>query len=284
MKIAPSRTINFRCFGFIPSGYLLTDIKGRLFGAPNLLKRLQARDIIAALDIRPGERVLDFGCGSGYFTIELAKLAQKAIGVDVNPRLRSIAIPPALSGRLEFLVAEGQHLPFPDGHFDRVLASEILPMTADPREFLREIRRVLRPKGRLLVVNGAGHPAIRDAYGTESGLLRALKRIYPQRVPPTYEDYCRILQESFGTAQNRFLDRDEVCRLLESCEFEILDVGYSPGCLAGAFVSWSQFVRSLRTGKTLSQGHFPVDYFLLGAISLIERRKYEGGLLCVASR
>jgi ubiquinone/menaquinone biosynthesis C-methylase UbiE len=282
MRIGPSSSVTYRSFGFIPSGSLAADLRGRLFGAPNLFKRLQARDIMAALDIRAGETVLDFGCGSGYFTIEMAKLAGKAYGIDVNPYIASIAVPPALAGRLEYLVVEGQRLPFADGHFDRVLASEVLPMISDPAEFLAEIRRVLKPNGRLVVVNGAGHPAIRDAYRASSGWLRLLRRLYPGRMPRDYDEYCRILQGSFRTGQRGFLSEDEICRLLRGSGFEVARVGYSPGYLAGSWLSWSQFLLYLRTGRTLTQEHFALKYCLLALLRPLEWRRYQGGLLCVA--
>jgi ubiquinone/menaquinone biosynthesis C-methylase UbiE len=284
MKIYPSPSVRYLSFGFIPSGSFRSDLMGRLFGAPNLLKRLQARDVMTALDIRPGEQVLDFGCGSGHFTVEMAKLAGKAWGIDINPYIGSISIPPALRGRLEFIVVEGQRLPFPDAHFDRVLASEILPMAPDPLVFLAEIRRVLKPGGRLVVVNGAGHPAIREAYRSSSHLLRLLKRLYPERMPPSYEEYCRILQASFGTAQRGFLERADVCGLLERSGFKVTEVTGSPGYLAGTYFSWSQFLLYLRTGRTLSQRNFTFNYFLFSLIRLLETRKHEGGLLCIAAR
>jgi ubiquinone/menaquinone biosynthesis C-methylase UbiE len=284
MRIGPSSSVTYRSFGFIPSGSLAADLRGRLFGAPNLFKRLQARDIMAALDIRAGETVLDFGCGSGYFTIEMAKLAGKAYGIDVNPYIASIAVPPALAGRLEYLVVEGQRLPFADGHFDRVLASEVLPMISDPAEFLAEIRRVLKPNGRLVVVNGAGHPAIRDAYRSPGAWLRLLRRLYPERMPRDYDEYCRILQASFRTGQRGFLQEDDARRLLRGAGFEVARVDHSPGYLAGSWLSWSQFLLYLRTGRTLTQEHFALKYCLFALLRPFEWRKHEGGLLCVAHR
>ena len=52
---------------------------------------------MAALDIKPTDRVLDFGCGSGYMTVEMAKLAAKATGIDVNPYVASIKVPRSLA-------------------------------------------------------------------------------------------------------------------------------------------------------------------------------------------
>jgi ubiquinone/menaquinone biosynthesis C-methylase UbiE len=284
MKIQPSASVSRLGFGFVPTGSFRQDLVGRLLGAQILFKRLQARDIFAALDLRPSERVLDFGCGGGYLTIEMAKLAREAVGIDINSYLLSIPIPPALQGRLSYLVVEGRSLPFPDGDFDTVLASEVLPMVADPREFLAEIRRVLKPGGRLVVVNGAGHPAIREAYRSDSWLLRRLRRRYGSRVPASYEEYCRILQASFGTAQKRFLEPADVHELLRASAFQVRETRFSPGYLAGAYLSWSQFILYLRTGKTLTQRRFAPNFLALSFLRLFETRNHEGGLICVAQR
>ena len=109
---APSVRPSFLSFGYLPIGIAKYDLPGRLFGNPNLIKRLQAPDLMAALDIRPSDSVLDFGCGSGYMTVEMAKLAAKATGIDVIPYVNSIRVPPSLTGRLEYIQTSGTRLPF----------------------------------------------------------------------------------------------------------------------------------------------------------------------------
>lgn len=284
IPIKPSGRPGYFSFGYIPIGAIRTDLNARFLGIPILLKRLQAFDVMRALDLLPSERVLDFGCGGGYFTVEMAKLTREAVGIDVNPYLDSIIVPPMLQGRLRYVVTEGQGLPFPDGYFDKVLASEVLPMVPDPTVFLSEIRRVLRPGGRLVVTNGAGHPAIREAYVRSGWLLRALQRRYPERFPPTYEDYCRILQESFGTGQKRFLEKEDLRKLLEGSGFHLRSWDFSPGRLAGAYLSWSQFALYLRNGLTISQKNFPLNFLALSLLRIFERRRHEGGVICVAER
>ncbi len=284
MKLAISPSISYRKFGYIPSGSLKADLSGWLLGAPNLLKRLQARDVMSALEIRASDCVLDFGCGSGYFTVEMAKLCRRAYGVDVTPYLHSVRIPEILGGRLEYLVAEGRQLPFPQEHFDRILASEVLPMAENPEEFLVEIRRVIKPGGRLVVVNGAGHPSICEAYREKHWLLEFLRRLFPKRFPKSYEEYCSRLQGSFGTSQKVFFDHVKIEHLLTSCGFQVVDFRYSPGYLAGTYLSWSQFIRYVVTGRSLSQAGFAIQYLLLHLVQRYEKRRHQGGLLCVATR
>jgi len=274
--------IKYYRFGYIPNPSIKYDILGRLFGHKNIIKRLQAKDIMNALNIQSNEVVLDFGCGAGYFTIEMAKLAQKAYGIDVLPSIENIIIPQSLENKLKYICTKGEQLPFEDNFFDKVLFSEILPMIHNPNLFLREIKRVLKPEGILVLVNGAGHPIIENAYNKNSKFLKFLSKIYPERFPDSYESYCEVLQKSFGTSQNKFFKENEILEILENNDFKVLKIDYSPGFLAGAYLSWSQFIMYLRKGKTLSQENFYIKYFVLSIINKFNKRKHKGGLLCVA--
>jgi ubiquinone/menaquinone biosynthesis C-methylase UbiE len=279
-----SKRVHYWNFGFIPSGSLRHDLRGKLFGHPNLLKRLQAREIMSALHLQPSDTALDLGCGAGFFTVEMAKMAQKAYGIDINPYVKTIQVPPALRGRLEYIQVSAERLPFAEEHFDKVLASEVLPMIPDPNRFLEEIRRVLKSGGRLLIANGAGHPNIEEAYRRRPLFFQWLKKSYPDRMPASYQDYCADLQASFGTAQKRFLEEADIRALLEKNGFRSIHFDYSPGYRFGLYFSWSQFLLYLRTGRTISQKNFLLRFCLFSLIRLFERRKFRGGLLCMAQK
>jgi ubiquinone/menaquinone biosynthesis C-methylase UbiE len=275
--------VNYWSFGYLPIGSI-RDTGRKLFGHGNLLKRLQAKDIMKALNIQPEDLLLDFGCGNGYMTVEMAKLAKKAYGIDIVDYIKTIQIPESLKGRLEFIKTSGTTLPFQDNFFDKILASEVLPMIPDPMEFLFEIRRILKPQGRLVIVNGGGHPTIRKAFNKSSLLLKMLKKIFPERMPSSYEEYCTILQHSFNTAQRGFLTEENLQDLLSKSGFGTKRVEYTPGYFAGAFISWSQFLLYLRNGKTISQRGFFLKYIMLTLLRIFEKKKYSGGILCVAEK
>lgn len=272
---------NFRTFGYVKEGRR-SDIYRRLFGYPNLMKRLQARDIMTALDLKPTDRALDIGCAYGVFTVEMARIAHEAVGVDISPPLAGKYVPAELRSRLLFLTADARALPFPDGYFDVVLASEVLMMIAEPAEFLVEIGRVLRPGGRLVVVNGIGHPAIADAYARQSFPLRLARALWPTRFPPSYDAYVSELHRLYGIAFP-FRSRDYYRTLLTENRFVVVSELVSPTDGAAAAVSWNLFLFYLRTGRANPFWFFETKYLLFGLIGRIRRSRRLGGQILVAT-
>ena len=99
---------------------------------------------------RPGDRALDLGCGTGEFTALLAAGGVQAVGVEVAEAAlrRARARHPDLDFRL--VPIEGP-LPFDEHSFELVWCSDVIEHVADTARWLSEVRRVLAPRGRLLI-------------------------------------------------------------------------------------------------------------------------------------
>ncbi len=91
---------------------------------------------------KPGERVLDLGCGRGDSLHLLWKCGIDAVGVEIDP---------VCCDEKTVFCYDGGKLPFPDASFDGVLVECVLSCMEDPAECLLELRRVLRPEGTIAV-------------------------------------------------------------------------------------------------------------------------------------
>jgi SAM-dependent methyltransferase len=113
------------------------------------LMHLRAYDEAAAH--AHGRDVLDVGCNTGYGTIRFTPVARRVVGVDVSARAIDAARLRATDGRPEFVATDGFDLPFPDASFDLVTSFQVLEHVPDAGTYLREIRRVVRPGGRVIL-------------------------------------------------------------------------------------------------------------------------------------
>ena len=133
------------------------DLAGRLERRAKAEDEIAARDAyLGLLDIAPGERVLDVGCGSGAVTRDIARRVGSrglAVGVDPSPALlaiaRDLAQETGLGARIEFREGGALQLPYPDLSFDAVVCVTVLSHVPRGEAAIPELVRVLRPGGRL---------------------------------------------------------------------------------------------------------------------------------------
>jgi ubiquinone biosynthesis O-methyltransferase len=118
-----------------------------------ITERLERRLILELVGDVNGRKVLDVGCGDGELALELAKRGAIVTGIDASAAMIDAAKKRAKTNNADnaFVVAMAEHIPFPDAQFDVVTAITILCFIDDAAPVFREIARVLRPGGRLVI-------------------------------------------------------------------------------------------------------------------------------------
>jgi arsenite methyltransferase len=119
----------------------------------------QRRLVIEALELQPGEHVLDIGAGPGFLACEMAAVVGESgsvHGVDPSESMLAIAAHrerPAGAAPTEFRAGDALALPYPDASFDVAVSTQVYEYVEDMPRALAEARRVLRPGGRLLILD-----------------------------------------------------------------------------------------------------------------------------------
>ena len=113
------------------------------------------RLVYEALAAQPGERILDVGCGPGFYASELLDQVEpggSVVGVDASPQMLAVAAH-RCEGRpgVEFRQADATSLPVEDAGFDRAVCVQVLEYVSDVETALRELHRAVRPGGRVVV-------------------------------------------------------------------------------------------------------------------------------------
>ena len=111
----------------------------------------------------PGDRILDVGCGKGHLVKALSELGIDAVGIDLNPNAADVAVVP----RVRTMSATS--LEFEDGAFDAVVSFHAIEHIPSIEDVLREMARVVKPGGKVLLV----YPAepIRGLYAIPTSVI-----------------------------------------------------------------------------------------------------------------
>ena len=152
--------------------------------------------------------VAEFGCGTGYYTEVLASHSDRVVATDLAPGMLELARRRVSASNVSFQTEDCQRTSFPDAAFDGAFVSLVLHFT-EPEVALRELHRILRPDG-LLLVSNLDLPALRGF-----ARVRCLARIlfrgivgYRRRPPPR-----------LGA---NVLSAERLCDLLVKTGFEVL--------------------------------------------------------------
>lgn len=122
---------------------------GCLFSRLNFRRAEECRVILRWLDARPGERILDIGCGDGYYDWRIARSGAHVTGIDLHEKRLTFARRHYEGDRLEFLPLDAERADFPAGSFDKALSLCVMEHLGNDEQVLVNVSRAMKPGGRL---------------------------------------------------------------------------------------------------------------------------------------
>lgn len=184
-------------------------------------QELRAKTVLELLKVKPGERVLDIGCGNARDIASISQSGGQVVGVDISEgmveaarrEINCIGIRDVI-----LQVGDATCLDFPDDFFDKILCSEVIEHIPDVSRALREMRRVLRPGGSLVLST----PNKGSWYGFER-----------------YWIWERLLRRTWPHPCDEWRNMAEVLTLLEQSRFKVSErksVCFVPGFIVTYFV------------------------------------------------
>ncbi|MEU2713238.1 methyltransferase domain-containing protein [Streptomyces sp. NPDC007205] len=125
---------------------------------------------VGDLGLRPGDRVLDAGCGTGRALPPLRAAVGPSgvvLGADLTPAMLAAAVRAGRDGHGRLLLADVAALPLRSGSLDTVFAAGLIAHLPQPEENLRELARVVRPGGKLALFHPLGRAALAARQGRQ---------------------------------------------------------------------------------------------------------------------
>jgi len=207
----------------------------------------------------PPQHVLDVGCGIGGSTLYLAqRFGTRATGITLSPvqaeRATERAAAAGLSERVRFAVADALNTPYPDGSFDLIWSLESGEHMPDKAAFLREMDRLLKPGGQVLLATWCHRPTDSLAGPLTADERRHLEEIY--RV--YYLPYVTSLPEyekiacALGWTELRADDWSEAVAPFWDI---VIDTALAPEAIAGLVRSGWMAVRGALSLGLMSSGY-----------------------------
>ncbi len=157
------------------------------------------RRAIALLALQPGEEVLIPGVGTGL-DLPLLPPGVRITAIDLSPAMLAQARAKAGGRPVSFAVMDAQVLPFPDTSFDAAILNLILSVVPDGAAVLRETWRVLRPGGRVIIL---------DKFLPEQSRLSPLRRALGRVLRAIGTDPNRRLSELLGSPADLVIERNQ---------------------------------------------------------------------------
>lgn len=152
-------------------------------------------DALAALAVEPNQDVLDVGCGTGNFLDFLTRQTAvgRYLGIDNEPAMMAKAQEKTRGVNYQQVNID-QPLPFAQSTFDRVVSTNVLYTVTDPVFLLREMQRVLKPGGRIVITNPV--PGLNDGWILKQHSGSDKPPEYWERIDKSMTEAERLIREA----------------------------------------------------------------------------------------
>jgi ubiquinone/menaquinone biosynthesis C-methylase UbiE len=225
----------------------------------NFRRREECSTLIRWLEPKPGERILDVGCGDGYYDRLIAKSKAKVIGIDICKRRLSAAHRFYRSERTEFIHMNAEEMGVSEASFDRVISFCVLEHLCNDERAMQEISRSLKKGGHFVFsVDSLSNPGVTAAERTRHQQHYTVNNYY------TMENLQeKLFRAGFDIEKNQYILTTPFALALARLSWKLdhlhkaLAVFKMLGCL-GLFMVWeaaSLFSRQLtdhaKSGLTL---------------------------------
>lgn len=155
------------------------------------------------LDMKPGNKVFELGCGRGRVASHLAsKTGAHITGINIDQTQLDDAVKftknNGLANQCKFMNADFNDLPFPfpDNHFDCIYEVQVLSLSRDLEKLFHELHRILKPGGRLSLSEWVKLPAYDEHNPHHAELMRRIKPLVGAIGTPSLQDYETALKKA----------------------------------------------------------------------------------------
>jgi SAM-dependent methyltransferase len=120
---------------------------GHGFSRLNFRRADECDAVLRWLNPGPGERILDVGCGDGYYDWRISQSGALVTGIDLHEKRLAFARMHYGGVRTEFLAMDAEQADFPDGSFDKALSLCVMEHLRDDERVMRNVSRAMKPGG-----------------------------------------------------------------------------------------------------------------------------------------
>ncbi len=145
----------------------------------NFRRRQECSILLRWLDARPGEAILDVGCGDGYYDALISRTGARVLGIDIHTRMLPFAQKYYSDERTKFVFMNAEEMDLPPQSFDKVMSLCVVEHFDRDEKVLQHISRVLKPGGRFVFsADSLSNPGITNAERSLHRRRYAVKTFY----------------------------------------------------------------------------------------------------------